>query len=56
MNLVFMETLYSCQNSFCNPQNMPFGTIMPVILRTCPFGTIMLVIPRTCPIGTIMQL
>jgi len=23
MNLVFMETLYSCQNSFCNPQNMP---------------------------------
>ena len=24
MILVFMEAPYSCRNSFCNPQNMPF--------------------------------
>ena len=24
MNIVFMETPHSCQNSFCNTQNMPF--------------------------------
>jgi hypothetical protein len=24
MNQIYIETIYYCQNSFCNPQNMPF--------------------------------